>query len=59
MKVSPVHPYIIATAANDHTIRIWSLDPKRRSQPTIAICGGEGGHREGILTMVSTFLFRR
>jgi polycomb protein EED len=55
MKVSPVHPYIIATAANDHTIRIWSLDPKRRSQPTIAICGGEGGHREGILTMVLTF----
>jgi len=59
--VSPVHPYIIGTAAKDHTIRLWTLDPKSASQPTIAICGGEGGHREGVLTMVLlpffTFLF--
>jgi len=52
MKVSPVHPYIIGTAAKDHTIRLWTLDPRSRTQPTIAICGGEGGHREGVLTMV-------
>lgn len=53
MKVSPVHPYIIGTAAKDHTIRLWTLDPRSATQPTIAICGGEGGHREGVLTMVS------
>jgi hypothetical protein len=53
LKISPVHPYIIGTAANDHTIRLWTLDPRSRTQPTIAICGGEGGHREGVLTMVS------
>lgn len=52
MKISPAHPYIIGTAANDHTIRLWTLDPRSRTQPTIAICGGEGGHREGVLTMV-------
>ena len=52
LKVSPVHPYIIGTAAKDHTIRLWTLDPRSKTQPTIAICGGEGGHREGVLTMV-------
>ena len=52
LKVSPVHPYIIGTAAKDHTIRLWTLDPRSATQPTIAICGGEGGHREGVLTLV-------
>src|SRR5271169_740980 len=52
MKVSPVHPYIIGTAAKDHTIRLWTLDSRSKTQPTIAICGGEGGHRESVLTMV-------
>jgi hypothetical protein len=52
LKISPIHPYVIGTAAKDHTIRLWTLDPRSSAQPTLAILGGEGGHREGVLTMV-------
>lgn len=33
----------------DHSIRVWSLDPKYSKFPCALICAGEG-HKEGVLT---------
>lgn len=49
--VSPVNPYILASASDDSTVRIWSLHPDHISQPCAAILEGEG-HKETVLTLV-------
>ncbi|KAG4304714.1 hypothetical protein PORY_001767 [Pneumocystis oryctolagi] len=51
IKVSPINSSIIATASFDHTVRIWSLVEKDTTQPTLVLCGGEGGHEERVLTI--------
>ncbi|CAI6095476.1 unnamed protein product [Clonostachys chloroleuca] len=49
LATSPVDPAIIASASDDTTVRIWTLDPKHREQPCLCILGGEG-HIAEVLT---------
>jgi len=46
-----VSPTILASASNDHTVRLWNLEPGYAKQPLAAIFAGAGGHREHILTI--------
>ncbi|KAJ9131177.1 Polycomb protein esc [Pleurostoma richardsiae] len=39
---SPDNPHLIASASDDTTVRIWSLDPVHSKQPCVALLGGEG-----------------
>ncbi|KAF8859079.1 WD40 repeat-like protein [Acephala macrosclerotiorum] len=48
--VSPVNPYILASASDDCTVRVWSLDPAHERQPCVAILEGDG-HKETVLTL--------
>jgi polycomb protein EED len=50
LAVSPVDPTILASCSDDHSVRIWSLDPVHRQQPLAAICYGQG-HKAQILTI--------
>lgn len=45
----PTNPSVIASASQDTTVRIWSLDAVDQKQPCLAILGGEG-HSSGLLT---------
>ncbi|KAI1852458.1 hypothetical protein JX266_002636 [Neoarthrinium moseri] len=45
----PTNPLLIASASDDTSVRIWSLDPSDDKQPCVAILGGEG-HSSGLLT---------
>ena len=47
----PTNPSLIASASDDTTVRIWSLDPADEKQPCVCILGGEG-HSSGLLTVV-------
>lgn len=47
----PTNPALIASASDDTTVRIWSLDPADEEQPCVCILGGEG-HSSGLLTVV-------
>lgn len=51
MVTSPINPLVIATASDDTTIRIWSLDPDHKDMPCRCILGGEG-HQWSLLTLV-------
>lgn len=51
IQLHPCDQNIIASAAADCTIRIWSIDKKHRQQPCLIVCAGEG-HRETILSIV-------
>ncbi|KAH6660693.1 WD40-repeat-containing domain protein [Truncatella angustata] len=44
----PNNPSILASASQDTTVRIWSLDSSDEDQPCLAILGGEG-HSSGLL----------
>ena len=48
---SPADPSIIASAADDTTIRVWSLSRAHRKQPCVALLAGEG-HQWNLLTVV-------
>ncbi|KAF2094312.1 WD40 repeat-like protein [Rhizodiscina lignyota] len=48
LAISPQSPYVLASASNDHTVRIWNLDPALEKFSCAAICAGEG-HTDGIL----------
>lgn len=51
MAISPINPQILASASDDLTVRIWSLDPAHEKEPCAAILAGDG-HREKVLTIV-------
>jgi polycomb protein EED len=53
LAISPINPYILASASEDSTVRIWSLDPAHARQPCAAILEGDG-HKETVLTLVSS-----
>ncbi|KAK3368954.1 WD40-repeat-containing domain protein [Lasiosphaeria ovina] len=42
LATSPMNPLIIASAADDTTIRIWSLASAHAQQPCVCLLGGEG-----------------
>ncbi|KAK3678276.1 hypothetical protein LTR78_001571 [Recurvomyces mirabilis] len=48
LSTSPTNPSLIVSASADYTVRLWSLDPKHKDQPCLAIFAGEG-HRQTIL----------
>jgi len=48
LAVSPLSSSLIASAAEDYTIRLWNIEPKYEKQPCVAIFAGEG-HRQPIL----------
>lgn len=54
LATSPVNPYIIASASDDTSVRIWSVEEKHRSQPCLCILAGEG-HSWNLLSVVRCF----
>ncbi|KAI9678303.1 MAG: hypothetical protein M1817_006248 [Caeruleum heppii] len=48
--ISPISPLILASASEDHSIRLWTLDGRYEKQPCALICAGEG-HKETVLTV--------
>ncbi|OAA64300.1 embryonic ectoderm development protein [Niveomyces insectorum RCEF 264] len=42
LATSPANPHLVASASDDTTVRIWSLDPVHRRQPCVCLLGGEG-----------------
>ncbi|KAH7053356.1 WD40-repeat-containing domain protein [Macrophomina phaseolina] len=46
LAISPLSPAILASASEDHSIRIWHLDPQYSRQPCPVICSGSEGHRD-------------
>lgn len=48
---SPDNPRVIASASDDTTVRLWSLDAAHAKQPCICLLGGEG-HSWSLLTAV-------
>ncbi|KAF2718602.1 WD40 repeat-like protein [Polychaeton citri CBS 116435] len=50
LAISPQSKSILASAAEDHTIRLWNLEAQYEEQPCVAIFAG-GGHRQAILSL--------
>lgn len=50
LAISPLSTSILASAAEDNTIRLWNLEPQYEHQPCIAMFCGEG-HRSPILAI--------
>ncbi|RYO86317.1 hypothetical protein DL766_009660 [Monosporascus sp. MC13-8B] len=50
LATSPTNFLLIASASDDTTVRIWSLDPKDAKQPCVALLAGEG-HSSHLLTV--------
>ncbi|KJZ78103.1 hypothetical protein HIM_02740 [Hirsutella minnesotensis 3608] len=50
LATSPINPSIIASASDDTSIRIWSIDPIHKEQPCLCILAGEG-HSWNLLTL--------
>lgn len=50
LQISPLSPDILASASEDYSVRIWSLNPKHEKQPCRAILGGQG-HKQPLLTL--------
>jgi polycomb protein EED len=52
LATSPVDSSIIASASDDTSVRIWSLNPIHKEQPCLCILAGEG-HSWNLLSLVS------
>ncbi|KAJ2982075.1 hypothetical protein NQ176_g1625 [Zarea fungicola] len=50
LATSPIDSSIIASASNDTSIRIWSIDKKFKAQPCLCILAGEG-HSWNLLSL--------
>ncbi|KAI5926724.1 WD domain-containing protein [Camillea tinctor] len=50
LATNPANFLLIASASDDTTIRIWSLDPAHDKQPCVCLLGGEG-HSAHLLTV--------
>ncbi|PHH71095.1 hypothetical protein CDD80_5530 [Ophiocordyceps camponoti-rufipedis] len=50
LATSPANSSIIASASDDTSIRIWSIDPVHEQQPCLCILAGEG-HSWNLLTL--------
>lgn len=50
LAVSPLSTSLLASCAEDSTIRLWNLEPKFRQQPCVALLAGEG-HKQPILAI--------
>ncbi|KAG8414292.1 hypothetical protein J3459_014885 [Metarhizium acridum] len=50
LATSPIEPSIIASASDDTSVRIWSLDPIHKEQPCLCILAGEG-HSWNLLSL--------
>ncbi|PFH55188.1 hypothetical protein XA68_10469 [Ophiocordyceps unilateralis] len=50
LATSPVNSSIIASASDDTSVRIWSIDPIHKEQPCLCILAGEG-HSWNLLTL--------
>ncbi|KAG5927613.1 hypothetical protein E4U42_002033 [Claviceps africana] len=50
LATSPIDSSVIASASDDTSIRIWSIDPVHREQPCLCILAGEG-HSWGLLSV--------
>lgn len=48
LAISPLSTSILASVAEDYTVRLWNLEPAYAKQPCVAIFAGEG-HRQPIL----------
>ncbi|USW54257.1 Putative polycomb protein EED [Septoria linicola] len=48
--VSPISTSLLASCANDSTIRLWNLEPSHQEQPCVALLAGEG-HKAPILAI--------
>lgn len=46
---SPADPRLVASASDDTTVRLWSLEPVHARQPCVGLLGGEG-HSWSLLT---------
>ncbi|KAI5466563.1 WD40-repeat-containing domain protein [Mariannaea sp. PMI_226] len=50
LATNPVNPSIIASASDDTSVRIWSIDPKHQERPCLCILAGEG-HSSTLLSV--------
>ncbi|KID61922.1 WD40 domain-containing protein, partial [Metarhizium hybridum] len=50
LATSPIESSIIASASDDTSVRIWSLDPIHKEQPCLCILAGEG-HSWNLLSL--------
>ncbi|RMD40696.1 hypothetical protein DV735_g4453, partial [Chaetothyriales sp. CBS 134920] len=53
LAVHPLYPWIVASASQDTSIRVWDLrrSVARHESPSIIICGHGHGHLQSILTV--------
>ncbi|GAB7339652.1 hypothetical protein MBLNU457_6238t1 [Dothideomycetes sp. NU457] len=50
LAISPKSPTILVSASDDHSLRLWNLDPEYSKHSCAAIFGG-AGHKEHVLTV--------
>ncbi|KAL1582456.1 hypothetical protein WHR41_08854 [Cladosporium halotolerans] len=50
LQISPLSPYILASASEDYSVRIWNLSPAHQNQPCRAILSGQG-HKQPLLAL--------
>jgi polycomb protein EED len=53
LATNPKYPWIVASASQDTSIRIWDLRrwDQKHTTPCVVICGHGGGHKESLLSV--------